>query len=92
MMFVTLAFVASLAAANPTPSPPAPAQPVEEPKGLDKVECRREVETGTRVVRKRICATKRVWDQVREEHLDSTAHRKVDAERSRPCTGIPCRP
>lgn len=55
-----------------------PAQPKE------KMICRTEPPTGTRIQRNRICAPQRVWDQIREEHLQSNEHRKVDAEKSRP--------
>jgi len=62
-----------------------PAAAQEKPKDpQERIICRNEPVTGSRVERKRICATQRVWDQMREEHLQSNAHRKVDAERSRP--------
>ncbi|HVM38188.1 MAG TPA: hypothetical protein VM265_07365 [Sphingomicrobium sp.] len=54
-------------------------------------ECRTEVQTGSRMGRKRICATREVWDQIREDNLEAIAHTKANAERSRPCTSVPCR-
>ncbi|GAA3998897.1 hypothetical protein [Sphingomonas humi] len=56
-----------------------------------KMVCRSEVATGTRVNRKRICATKEQWDARRQEQIDSAVMDRANAERSRPCTGVPCR-
>lgn len=85
MSMEILATLAAMALAEPVPAQePAKAK-------QSQIECRTEVQTGTRVGRKRICTTKKIWDQIRDEHLESTAHRKVDAERSKPCTSIPCR-
>lgn len=92
MLILALFLVATgqPSAAAPAQSPPADAKPVEPVK--ERMVCRKEVDTGTRINRRRICAPARVWDEVRQEHLDSTAHRKADAERGRQCTGFPCRP
>jgi len=54
-----------------------PAQPSEKSRDpATKKVCRTEQATGSRLQRKRICATKRVWEQVRENHQDATAHWK----------------
>src|SRR5687767_12817443 len=74
-VFITLAAVAL--------ADPVAAQERAKPNPA-QIECRTEVQTGTRIGRKKICTTKKIWDQIREEHLESTAHRKVDAEKSKP--------
>lgn len=85
MSIEILAILAGIALAEPAPA----REPAKSKQS--QIECRTEVQTATRVGRKRICTTKKIWDQIRDEHLESNAHRKVDAERSRPCTSIPCR-
>ena len=72
----------SLAAQQAPAAEVTPAKP--------KVQCRSEVSTGTRIGRKRVCASAREWDQQRQEQLDSMAQDRARAERSRPCTGLPC--
>ena len=71
-------------------APDAPAIPVETRAPKTKMVCRSEVATGTRVNRKRICATKDQWDARRQEQIDSAVMDRSRAERSRPCTTTPC--
>ena len=84
-----------LAAASPPPAAthaaPAPGASTAKP-AKEKMICRKEVDTGTRINRRRICAPARVWDDLRQEHLDSSAQRNANAERGRQCSSIPCRP
>lgn len=84
---MTLDLVATLAAL--ALSNPAAAQPTDK-NDPERIECRKIVQTESRVGRKKICMARKLWDQMREEHLESTGHRKVDAERSKPCTSLPC--
>lgn len=82
-MFLSLLTLALAAQQAPAPA----ATKADKPK----VQCRSEVATGTRIGRKRVCASSREWDEQRQEQLDSMAQDRARAERSRPCTGIPCR-
>lgn len=68
-------------------APPAAASPPAKPR----MQCRANVDTGTRIGRKRVCASDRDWDNARQEQIDSMAQDRARSERSRPCTGIPCR-
>ena len=85
MSLEVLAILAALALVEPT------TKPEHSTADQTRMQCRTEVRTETRIGRRKICTTKRIWDQIRDEHLESTAHRKVNAERSIPYTGLPPR-
>ncbi|WP_338502187.1 hypothetical protein V6R86_03615 [Sphingomonas kaistensis] len=82
-----LSLLAFALAAQPVPSS-AP-EVATAPK--EKKICRSEVDTGTRVNRRRTCATKQQWEERRQEQIDSMAVDRSRAERSAPCTSLPCR-
>lgn len=83
MILDIIASLAALALAAPE------AAPEVKKAAKPRMECRTEGQTSSRIGRKKICTTKKIWDQIREENLESTAHRKVDAERSLPFTMPP---
>jgi hypothetical protein len=69
---------------------PAPAPEVKTAK--PKVQCRSEIATGTRIGRKRVCASTAEWDNKRQEQLDSMAQDRARASNNtRPCSSFPCR-
>ena len=82
-----LSLFALAVAAQPAPS--AAPEVAAAPK--EKKICRSEVDTGTRVNRRRICATKQQWEERRQEQIDSMALDRSRAERSGACTSLPCR-
>jgi hypothetical protein len=70
-------------------SPPATAAPGA--KATEQLVCRKDVATGTRIGRKKICAPRKVMDDLREEHLEASGRRGGEAQSLRPCTSLPCR-
>ena len=81
--FAALLLAATLAVAEEQPAPsagqptangqtPQPAATPEDPNDPNKVICKREQMTGTRVATQRICMTRREWDERAGESDDST--------------------
>nr|WP_314441480.1 hypothetical protein [uncultured Sphingomonas sp.] len=83
-MFVTLLSLALAAQAAPQAVPAAGSDAKE------KKICRSDVDTGTRINRRRTCATKQQWEERRQEQIDAMVQDRAAADRSRPCTSLPC--
>ena len=84
MILTLFAFVL---AAQPAPS----TAPEVGTAPKEKKICRAEVDTGTRINRRRTCATKAQWEARRQEQIDAMALDRSRAERSAVCTSLPCR-
>ena len=65
------------------PAPTAPVAATEATDPMDKMVCRRILETGSLVRGKRECHTKRQWAYLDEQHQNS-ARQLVDDTRTRP--------
>ena len=62
-----MAAAAVTAGAPPAATPPSSSAPAASDNPMDKVECRRLEETGTRLGAKRVCMTRQEWlDAARE--------------------------
>lgn len=82
-----LSLLAFALAVQPVPS----SEPEVATAAKEKKICRAEVDTGTRINRRRTCATKQQWEERRQEQIDSMALDRSRAERSAVCTSFPCR-
>lgn len=81
MLAVVLLALSGAAAAQQPPLAPPP--PAAEADPMDKMVCRRQLETGSLVRAKRQCHTRRQWAYLDEQNQTS-ARQLVDDTRSRP--------
>lgn len=65
-----------------TTAAPAMLQPVTPPDPMDKIVCRRQVETGSLVRAQRKCHSRRQWAYIDAQH-QSAAEQLVDVNRGR---------
>ena len=83
--FAAIFLAGTLAIADEQPAPPAsqptsneptpqPAAAPENPNDPDKVICKREQMTGTRVATQKICMTRREWEQRESDEEADTRH------------------
>lgn len=68
--------------ATTTAAVPATLQPVTPPDPMDKIVCRRQVETGSLVRAQRKCHSRRQWAYIDAQH-QSAAEQLVDVNRGR---------
>jgi hypothetical protein len=70
--FIALMISAPLAAqAVPAPAAPTQAAPATKVDPLDRIVCRSEETSGSRLKKHKVCATVREWQEQREENRDA---------------------
>ena len=68
----------------------APAQPAEKSKDpAERKICRTEQTTGSRLQRKKVCVTKRQWDEAREVNKDAAARNSDPTARASAPSALP---
>jgi hypothetical protein len=71
-MFLLVSVAAMMAAQSSAPAT-SPEPTAAEARAEEKVVCKREVVTGSRSQRKRICMTQQQWDRLSNNSRDDTA-------------------